>query len=135
MPGLERFMLGSTFEQLREVAQGHPVVVLVAARGYAYALIMSASAKGEPHALPLSLTSARVSSLRDNAGRAGLRDAQITLEDDLEEDARVGMYKSSAGSKTNTDPLIVLSDLWIQIVKPVLDYLQFEVSPNVCCIR
>jgi hypothetical protein len=42
------------------------------------------------------------------------------------------MYKSSAGSKTNTDPLIVLSDLWVQIVKPVLDHLQLEVRIDVC---
>jgi hypothetical protein len=132
MPRLERFMLGSTFEQLREVSRSHPVVVLVAARGHAYALIMSDSEAEEPHALPLSITSARLSSLRDNAGRAGLRDAQISADDDLEGDARIGMYKSSAGSKTNTDPLIVLSDIWIQIVKPVLDHLQLEVRIDVC---
>jgi hypothetical protein len=132
MLGLERFMLGSTFDQLREVARGHPIVVLVAARGYAYALIMSGSGEGESHALPLSITAGRLSSLRDTAGQAGLRDAQIlTPEQALEYDARMGMYKSSAGSKTNTDPLVVLSDIWIQIVKPVLDHLQLEVRISV----
>jgi tetratricopeptide (TPR) repeat protein len=135
VPGLERFMLGSTFEQLRETARAHPVVVLVAARGYAYALIMISSAQAEPHALPLSITSARLSSLRDNARRAGLRDAQITPEDDWEEDARIGMYKSSTGSKTNTDPLTVLLDIWVQVVKPVIDHLQLQVSSNDCPVE
>jgi hypothetical protein len=47
----------------------------------------------------------------------------------------MAMYKSSAGSKNNTDPLIVLSDIWIQIVKPVLDHLQLEVLIDVCCVE
>jgi hypothetical protein len=73
MPGLERFMLGSTFEQLREVAQEHPVVVLVAARGYAYALIISDdAAQDTPHALQLDI------SLTNN-GKAVLQKARSFL--------------------------------------------------------
>jgi tetratricopeptide (TPR) repeat protein len=71
MPGLERFMLGSTFAQLRQVACKHPVVVLVAARGRAYALIVSEITAASPHPLPLAITSQRLSSLRDYVGRGG----------------------------------------------------------------
>jgi hypothetical protein len=42
-PGLDRFMLGYTYDQLREVAREHPVVVLMAAQGHVYALILSDS--------------------------------------------------------------------------------------------
>jgi tetratricopeptide (TPR) repeat protein len=123
-PGLERFMLGSTFAQLREVAREHPVVLLVAARGYVYALVVSAPGQAEPRALPLVITSERLSALRDAAGQAGLRNGQAG--EGAETDPRLVLYKSSVGSKT-PDAFGVLADLWRHIVQPVFDHLQLQV--------
>jgi tetratricopeptide (TPR) repeat protein len=120
-PGLERFMLGSTFAQLREVACKHPVVVVVAARGRAYALIVSETTVASPHPLPLAITSQRLSSLRDYAGRAGLRNGRPSPK--LEDGARLGL----ADPVEEDDGVSVLSDTWLHVVKPVLDYLQLQV--------
>jgi tetratricopeptide (TPR) repeat protein len=126
MPGLERFMLGSTFAQLREVACRHPVVVLVAAREQAYAIIIPNSSSESPHPLHLSVTSEWLSSLRDYAGRAGLRNGQPPHE--FDEDARLTFVKRL---KTRKDESItVLSELWLHVVKPVLDYLQLQVRTS-----
>jgi hypothetical protein len=43
LPGLERFMLGESFETLCTTAAGHPIVVLVGARGRYHALIIAPS--------------------------------------------------------------------------------------------
>jgi hypothetical protein len=48
LPGLDRFMLGETFETLRTTALHYPVIVLVSAREYFYALII-ASSKSEDY--------------------------------------------------------------------------------------
>jgi hypothetical protein len=42
-PGLERFLLGESVGTLCTVASDHPVVVIVNARGYHYALVMAPS--------------------------------------------------------------------------------------------
>jgi tetratricopeptide (TPR) repeat protein len=127
-PGLERFMLGATFAQLREVACKNPVVVLVEAREVAYALIISDSNVESPHPLPLAITSNRLSTLRDFAARAGLRNGQSSREP--EEDARLGIVQPVKKDKT----AVVLSDLWLYVVKPVVDYLQLKVCMEVICL-
>jgi hypothetical protein len=124
IPGLERFLLGSTYETLREAACDHPVVIFVAARGHAFALIMRSANENEPHALCLDLTSDDLLSLRGSAERAGLRSRADTR--DGYTDARLlGISKTDV----NHQPLRVLADIWRKIVKPVIDYLQLEV----CC--
>jgi hypothetical protein len=55
LPGLDRFMLGETFETLRAVAFNHPVVVLVSARGHYYALIFAISLVHGHALLPLNI--------------------------------------------------------------------------------
>jgi tetratricopeptide (TPR) repeat protein len=122
-PGLERFMLGSTFAQLREVACKHPVVVLVAARGQAYALIISETTVASPHPLPLAITSQHLSSLRDYAGRAGLRNGRPSPK--LEDGARLGL--ADLVEDLEDDGVAALSDIWLHVIKPVLDYLQLQV--------
>jgi hypothetical protein len=121
MPGLDRFMLGHTYAELRKTANKHPVVVLVAARGQAYALIISDSKADSPHSLALNITSDSLSSLRDYVGRAGLRNGQSP--DHMDEDARLGLAKPVKKDAS----IAVLSDLWLHVVKPVLDYLQLQV--------
>jgi hypothetical protein len=121
IPGLEQFMLGNTYAQLRKAACKHPVVVLVAARGLVYALIISDSAADSPHPLSLRISSDRLSSLCDYAGRAGLRNGQAMYP--LDDNARLVLAKPT---KT-TESTVMLSDLWLYVVKPVLDHLQLQV--------
>jgi tetratricopeptide (TPR) repeat protein len=121
MPGLDRFMLGHTYAQLRETASKHPVVVLVAARGQAHALIISDSKADSPHQLALAITSDSLSSLRDYASHAGLRNGQFP--DHMDDDARLGLAKPVKKDAS----MNVLTELWLYVVKPVLDYLQVEV--------
>jgi tetratricopeptide (TPR) repeat protein len=124
MPGLDRFMLGHTYAELRKTAKKHPVVVLVAARGQAYALIMPDSNVDSPHPLALAITSDRLSSLRDYAGRAGLRNGQSLHH--MDDDARLGIFKPIKKDAS----MAVLSELWLYVVKPVLDYLQIKVRTS-----
>jgi rhamnogalacturonyl hydrolase YesR len=126
MPGLSHFMLGSTYEALREVARNHPVVVLVAARGHAFALIMSGAEETEPHALSLTLTSDDLLSLRGSAEQAGLRSRADTRDGHVDARMQVQISKMNV----NHQPLRVLADIWRKIVKPVIDHLQLEVRSD-----
>jgi hypothetical protein len=127
MPGSERFMQGITFETLRQVAKEHPVVMLVAARGYAFALIISDGAEKSPHTLRLDLTSEDLVSWSEGAAQGGFRNGTDTSI--AEEDVRLGM-KVNGSAKPKNGPLTVLESLWHKIVKPVLDHLQLQVSAN-----
>jgi hypothetical protein len=126
MPGLSHFMLGSTYKALREVARHHPVVVLVAARGHAFALIMSGADKNEPHALRLTLTSDDVLSLRGSAEQAGLRSRADMRDGHTDARVRVQISKMNV----NHQPLRVLAVIWRKIVKPVIEYLALEVCSD-----
>jgi hypothetical protein len=117
-------MLGSTYETLREAARNHPVVVLVAGRGHALALVMSSSAEGEPHVLRLDVTSDYVSGLRTAAEKAGLRSAAADTQIHGP-DVRLGLREDK--TKAMREPLQVLANLWRTVVKPVVDYLRLQV--------
>jgi tetratricopeptide (TPR) repeat protein len=123
-PGLERFMLGITYETLRAAARSHAVVVLAAGRGHAFALIMSSATEYHPHALHLDLTSDDLQLLQSAVQDAGLRSRADTREGGGL-DARIG-YKTS-GLHVHHKPFRVLAKIWHKIVKPVIDYLQLEV--------
>jgi tetratricopeptide (TPR) repeat protein len=126
MPGLERFMLGKTYAQLRETAKEHLVVVLVSARGHVYALVIQNAAQDHPHVLHLDITTDRLSLLRDTAARAGLRQggqgeaAVQDLEAASERAMRMSRHKEAS-------PLATLADLWHGVVKPVVAHLQLRV--------
>jgi tetratricopeptide (TPR) repeat protein len=123
-PGLERFMLGRTYDTLREAACDHPIVVLAEGRGHAFALIMSSATEDQPHALGLDLTSDDIQSLQSAAQEAGLRSSADTREEDAV-DSRIG-YKTS-GLHVHHKPFRVLAKIWHKIVKPVLDHLKLDV--------
>jgi tetratricopeptide (TPR) repeat protein len=129
MPGLDRFMLGHTYSELHKAASKHPVVVLVAARDQAYALITSDSNVDSPHPLSLTITSESLSLLRDFAGCAGLRNGQSP--NDTDDDTRLGLAKPVKKDASMT----VLSELWLHVVKPVLDYLQLQVRTTYSICR
>jgi hypothetical protein len=128
LPGLDRFMLGHTFAQLRETASEHPTVMLVAARGQVYALIISGANVASPHPLALAITADSLSSLREYAGRAGLRNGQSPQP--LDEKARLGLAKPVKKS----DSVAILSELWLHVVKPIFDYLRLQVrkAASIC---
>jgi tetratricopeptide (TPR) repeat protein len=134
MPGLSHFMLGSTYETLREAARDHPVVMLVAASDHAFALIIPSSSNESPVLLHLSVTWNTLQSLADPAGTSNLRyrtgstgyrraeasDQDISLAEstDQERAMRDGNFASEWSP---------LASLWYDVVKPVLMRLRFVV--------
>jgi tetratricopeptide (TPR) repeat protein len=127
--GSERFMLGNTYATLREAARTHPVIVLVAGRGHAFALIMSNAAKDQPHALRLELTWDELSALRISAEQAGLR-SRADMRD-CESGTRIRYQKTETDD--NHKPHRVLREIWCKIIQPVLRYLQLEVGTLARC--
>jgi hypothetical protein len=121
MPGLERFMLGKAYAQLRETAREHPVVVLASAHGFVYALIIRNSVQEHPDEIRLKVSSDHLARLRRTANQAGLRTRSVMRDVAVESDRqmRPGRFKDTA--------LGTLAELWKEIVKPVLDHLQLTV--------
>jgi tetratricopeptide (TPR) repeat protein len=128
MPGLERFMLGTTYSSLRKAAHKHPVVVLVAGRGHAFALIMSNTTQDPPLALRLELTSDDVSALRLSAEQAGLR-SRADMRG-CEPEARLGLAPRTIKADVNHKSHKVLAEIWHKVIKPVIDHLQLEVCTS-----
>jgi hypothetical protein len=127
MPGLERFMLGHTFEKLRQVASEHPVVILVAARTHAFALIVRDASHEAPHPLRLDIDSDVLQRMRSAAQRAGLRNGDTVHDLDGSARLQIRPSKHSAGRREEAGSLTVLSDLWSRVIKPVLDHLNLKV--------
>jgi hypothetical protein len=127
MSGLERFMLGKTYAQLRATAREHPVVVLVSAHGFVYALIIRDSIQERPDEIRLKVSSDHLTRLRRTATQAGLRTRSVEQDVDMESDRqmRPGRFKDTA--------LGTLAEMWKEIVKPVLDHLQLTV--RICFTR
>jgi hypothetical protein len=121
MPGLERFMLGRPYSQLRETASEHPVVILVSARGHIYALIIPNAVQEHPDVLRLNITSDYLARLHYTAKQAGLRtrNAMPDIELGADRQMRPGRFKDTA--------LGVLAGMWQEIVKPVIDHLRLPV--------
>jgi hypothetical protein len=134
MPGLDRFMRGSTFDTLREVARDHPVVVLVAVDDESYAVIISSSSQEGLDVIKLDASSQRMMDLggRTRRGfyRGSTNDGWRNSRGDSVQDLG-GMEDSERimrpGGHINTLHG-VLSQLWRLIVKPVLTHLGLEVS-------
>lgn len=63
LPGLDRFMLGETYEDLCKVATAHPVVVIVGARSHTYALIINPEHIEVPELLELHLNAPQLQQL------------------------------------------------------------------------
>jgi tetratricopeptide (TPR) repeat protein len=134
--GLERFMRGSTFETLRQVARDHPVVVLVGVDTESYGVIISDAAQEEPQLVKLSITSRRILQLRGYTQRAGAR--QRAAAEDGWRDAWTEPVESPGGlqdlgrymrPRDQSHSLSgVLKELWEGIVKPVLALLGLKVS-------
>jgi hypothetical protein len=121
LPGLDRFMLGETFKTLRTAASSHPVVVLVGARGYHYALIV-APPNADHALLALDLSDEDERALSFTKGSVRQSRGGIANEPPVER----------AWNKSSLSPSHAvnrkLKALWVKIVKPVLDHLNLKVS-------
>jgi tetratricopeptide (TPR) repeat protein len=129
MPGLERFMLGASYNTLCMAAREHPVIVLVAGRGHAFALIMSNAAGDQPHALHLDLTSDDLSALRVSAEQAGLR-SRADMRN-CESGARIRYQRTEPDDNHKSHR--VLREIWRKIIQPILRYLHLEVCTSTRC--
>jgi CHAT domain-containing protein/tetratricopeptide (TPR) repeat protein len=127
-PGSERYMLGTTYATLRKAAHKNPVVVLVAGRGRAFALIISNATQDQPLALRLELTSDDVSALRLSAEQAGLR-SRADMRG-CEPEARLGLALRTIKADINHKSHKVLAEIWRKVTKPVIDHLQLEVCTS-----
>jgi CHAT domain-containing protein len=127
--GLERFMLGASYDTLRKAASEYPVVLLIAGRGHAFALIMSNVAHHEPHALRLELTSDDLSALRVSAEQAGLR-SRADMRN-CESGARIRYQRTEPDDNHKSHR--VLREMWCKIIRPILRYLQLEVCTLTRC--
>jgi tetratricopeptide (TPR) repeat protein len=131
MPGLARFMLGSTYETLREAARDHPVVMLVAARNHTFALIVPNASHTNPDMLRLNVANDALQSFANSVGRANMRyrawspsceDVPLADSVALGPDRKMG----PGNFLTHLSPL---AKLWLDVVKPVLMHLGLTVSP------
>jgi hypothetical protein len=131
MPGLAHFMLGSTYETLREAARDHPVVMLVAARDHTFALIIPNASHTDPDILRLNVANDTLQSFAMSVGLANMRyrawspsceDVPLADSIGLELDRKMG----PGNFLTHRSPL---AKLWLDVVKPVLMHLGLTVSP------
>jgi DNA-directed RNA polymerase subunit N (RpoN/RPB10) len=121
--GLDRFMLGETFETLCTVASQHPVVVLVSARGQHYALIMAKMFAQRHMLISLDLSDDDLANLSSGYGSTKAHRSAAIPEQTLKGD-RVGFKKTADASSGPLDGQ--LQTLWHKVVKPVLDHLGLE---------
>jgi hypothetical protein len=145
-PGLERFMLGLPFAQLKQVASAHPVVVLVDSSAGMHAVILR-SADTTPECL--ELPGAEMISL-DHVGLSSTRGEDNTMlgEDEVDKDDEVDVacegdkgdvadqVSQSMRAMTLSYPsrrqsggkiAKVLAQTWLEVVKPILTHLGLEV--------
>jgi hypothetical protein len=125
-PGLDRFMLGESYEALCSAASDQHVVVLVGARGHYFAFI-AASSLDQAHALlMLDLADEDLNNLNFTPGASRLRHGSGTPEVTHSPLERLSMGKKAP---TRHEPInLYFKALWRKVVKPVLDHLGFKVS-------
>jgi hypothetical protein len=129
LPGLDRFMLGETFETLRAVASHHPVVVLVSARDHYYAFAMAPWRTQGSVLVPLDLSDEDLQSLSSIPGATRLRRGGIAQEETYASAKRAPLKKTACSSSGPLDGQ--LSTLWHKVVKPVLDHLGLKASDQI----
>jgi hypothetical protein len=131
LPGLQRFMLGESFDSLCAVASKYPAVVLANARGHSYALIFAAHsatwlAQDEDRCslLRLDVTAQEISdfTIAPASTRHGRGSEQSHGIDNHPEGRGFGIdLPSKAWTRR-------LKTMWEKIVQPVLDHLRLQVS-------
>ena len=117
LPGFERFLLHKEFSQLRASAHSGPVVILNAAKTRCDALIVLAELDHVIH-VPLPDFTLKRSKGLQNILRSLLGPARV-----IPDDERAGRPATQGCISWES----VLSTLWNDMVKPVLDALDFSV--------
>ena len=121
LPGFERFLLRAEFSQLRASAHSGPVVILNAAETRCDALIVLSEVDHVLH-VPLPNVTLERSKGLQNMLKSLLGPARV-----ISDDKRVGRRATRGCISWES----VLSALWNDVVKPVLDALDF----SVCDVR
>jgi hypothetical protein len=127
-PGLERFMRGPSYSELLQVASANPVVIVAASDAACHALIISS-----PSAPPIHLVLNKIAISDLELLGHGIRGLDLNVR------ALSGLSVATGdrgikfnGKGKRIDPAVrqlhqALRTLWIDIVKPILDRLGFEV--------
>jgi tetratricopeptide (TPR) repeat protein len=132
LPGLDRFMLGETFETLRAAAIHHPVVVLVSARDHHYAFAMAPWLTQGSGLVSLDLRDEDLQNLLFTTGATRPRRSGIALEETQASAGRAPLKKTACSSSGLLDGQ--LTTLWHKVVKPVLDHLGLQASGQIAFI-
>jgi hypothetical protein len=138
LPGFGRFMLGESYESLCVVALRYPAIVLVNARGYSYALILSAGPRSgaldDEHCslLRLNIDEEEILSLtilstltRHARGSEGPREV---------EDHGGGRGIAISSPSASAAWTRRMKTIWEKIVQPILDQLGFQVRMRRHCV-
>jgi hypothetical protein len=120
LPGLERFMLGETYEAMCQVTTDHPAVVLVGTRGYFYALIIESGRVCGDGPLKLDLTAENLKF--DLVSQVQRSHRGVPVPETRNADDR-GMQVTRNSTLLDR----YLQVLWLKIVKPVFKVLQLQV--------
>jgi hypothetical protein len=119
LPGFERFLLQKEFSRLRASAHSGPVVILNAAENRCDVLIVRADVDHVIH-VPLPNFGFQCCAGFLNMLRSLLGHARVPHRDDSEREGKIATQR-----RRSWEP--ILSTLWNDVVKPVLDALDFSV--------
>jgi hypothetical protein len=130
-PGLEKFMRGSSYSDLMQIASAHPVVIVAASDTACHALVIHSASISPTHLVLNKIASADLDLLgHDIRGldlnvRAFSRLSVATGERGI-------IINGLSVNGRNMDPAVrklhqALKRLWVGVVKPVLDCLGLQV--------
>jgi DNA-directed RNA polymerase subunit N (RpoN/RPB10) len=121
LPGLDRFMLGESFDILRTVATSYPIVVLVSARGHHYALVMAPSI-ADHAVLSLNLTAEDLTALFFTKDSLRQSRGGMVVEPSADRALKISTPSRAKALEQQFEVL------WEKVVKPVLKHLDLKVS-------
>jgi tetratricopeptide (TPR) repeat protein len=125
-PGLERFMRGSSYSELVQVASAHPVIILAASDTACHALVLSATSVSPTHLVLNKISSTDIELLgHDIRGM----DLNVRALSGL---VAANQVRGASVNGKREDPALrklhqALRRLWADVVKPILDCLGFKV--------
>jgi tetratricopeptide (TPR) repeat protein len=132
LPGMDHFMSGDTFQNIRVVSSSHPAVVLVGARGFFYALVLSpeTSTSSGHSIISLDLSESELESVYDLRGSERMqRGGPLLGAEDEEIDVNLDREGRGFRMKAPVSPWVHgLKFIWQKIVKPVIEHLGLQAS-------
>ncbi|EIN04386.1 hypothetical protein PUNSTDRAFT_146593 [Punctularia strigosozonata HHB-11173 SS5] len=122
LPGLERFMLPDDLTALSGIARHGPVVVLIASKVTRRAVVLRRP--GDIVNVPLPLVS--VEGLVQSS--KGWKSVLISEKRSVTRDSRLKLHKTRITGQERSATHVILEQLWVGVVKPVLDSLGLKPS-------